>query len=107
MRRLVEEDSSNGQGWVGALGWPRRIRLDVLANQGDVAFCVGSCDIAKQSHVVMSGELGNLTGIVRIRQGIGAWTAARIDDNCEVDIWVGRYTVAFSSCSIATSPQGT
>lgn len=55
----------------------------------------------------MSGKLGNFTSIVRIRQGIGAWTAARIDDNREVDIWVGCYTVAFSSFSIAAIPQGT
>ena len=89
LRCLIEEDTPNGQVRIRRCIGPRRISLNVPANQRDVARRISRVDIPQKAHVAVRRQHGDFAGIIRIGQGIRTRPTARIDYDGKIDIGVG------------------
>lgn len=98
LRCFIEEDSADRQVRVGGISRPVGICLDILANSRNVALSVWGIHIAQKTHIWVSSELWDLTGVIAIRERVRPWAVSWIDYDGKVDLGVGRYPVAFSSC---------
>lgn len=88
--RLVEEDALNRQSRIVRQFGPRRIGLNIPADQGYIPLCIRRVNVSEKTRIRVGGEFWNFASVIRIREHVWPWAATGVDHNCEVDIWMGR-----------------